>query len=39
MYHKKRLGDILVQSGYISEEDLGSALKEQKITSLRYGTG
>ena len=37
MYHKKRLGDILVQSGYISEEDLGSALKEQKKLGKKLG--
>ena len=37
MYHKKRLGDILVQSGYISEEDLGNALKEQKKLGKKLG--
>lgn len=37
MYRKKKLGDILVQSGYISEEDLGNALKEQKRLGKKLG--
>ncbi|MBM6860927.1 Flp pilus assembly complex ATPase component TadA, partial [Clostridium saudiense] len=37
MYNKKRLGDILIQSGYISEEDLSRALKEQQKSGKRLG--
>lgn len=34
---KKRLGDLLVQSGVISEDELGVALAEQKSTGKRLG--
>lgn len=37
MYHKKRLGDILVQSGYISQYDLSNALKEQSRLVKKLG--
>lgn len=34
---KLRLGDILIQQGYITEEQLKSALEKQKITKNRLG--
>ena len=37
-YRKKvRLGDLLVQKGIITEEQLGEALRMQKLRYSRYG--
>jgi type IV pilus assembly protein PilB len=37
MAPRKRLGDLLVESGLITEEQLQSALKEQKLLNMRLG--
>ncbi|AGB41727.1 type II secretory pathway, ATPase PulE/Tfp pilus assembly pathway, ATPase PilB [Halobacteroides halobius DSM 5150] len=37
MIKKKRLGDILVEAGFITEEELNEALKRQKNTEQRLG--
>lgn len=37
MERKKRLGDILVDIGYIKEEDVQEAIKTQKLTGKRLG--
>lgn len=37
MAPRKRLGDLLVESGLISEEQLQNALKEQKTLNMRLG--
>ncbi len=37
MRAKKRLGDMLVQSGAVSEEGLGAALMEHRRTGMRLG--
>ncbi|MGL5479436.1 MAG: GspE/PulE family protein [Clostridium sp.] len=37
MERKKRLGDILVDLGYIKEEDVQEAIKIQKLTGKRLG--
>lgn len=37
MREKKRLGEILVQEGILTEEMLTKVLNEQKKTNLRFG--